>query len=99
MNGRQALSTVLRFFSGFLGAMAATAAVGFAVLATLTTAAPQWNVKWSMAGAAQKTLWIALPTVVLLGGGTLLLWRKHRATAVGVLVYMVVDATVVIIGR
>jgi intracellular septation protein A len=99
MSQKRVLSTILAFFSGFLGAMAVTAILGFALAAALTAAAPQWMTKWTMAGTVEKVLWVGLPTVVLFGGTVWLLWSRHRAVAVGVLVYAVTDTTVTIWGR
>jgi hypothetical protein len=99
MNRHRTLPTVLRFLVGFLGAMAATAALGFGIVATLRVAAPQWGTTWANAGSTQKALWIALPTVALFGGIAWLLWSKHRAIAVGVIVYTIADAAVTMLGR
>jgi hypothetical protein len=99
MSGQRALSSILRFLFGFFGAMMATAALGFAVITALTTAVPQWKTTWAMAGATEKILWIALPTVILLGAAVLMLWRRHRPIALGVLVYAVADAAIAVFGR
>lgn len=84
----------LQFAIGFFGALAGTIIFGLVVLGLVTFAAPNWESTWTHAGYIDKALWIGIPTAFAYTATVMVLWRKYRMIAIGVIAFAALDIVV-----